>query len=67
MTYNECRNGAITLLAALGEQGKIASEIAGHADTSTTMNIYARVASESKIIAIEKLGNALWPGPAASK
>ena len=60
MTYNECRNGAITLLAALGEQAKIASEIAGHADTSMTMDIYARVASASKKRAIDNLGDALW-------
>jgi integrase len=60
MTYNECRNGTITLLAALGEQGRIAADIAGHADTATSMDIYARVASESKKTAIDKLGNALW-------
>jgi integrase len=60
MTYNECRNGTTTLLAALGEQGRIAADIAGHADTATTMDIYARVASESKKTAIDKLGNALW-------
>ena len=60
MTYNECRNGAITLLAALGEQGRIAADIAGHADTATSMDIYARVASESKKTAIDKLGDAIW-------
>jgi integrase len=63
MTYNECRNGAITLLVALGEHATTASDIAGHADISTTMDIYARVASKSKILAIEKLGNELWPDP----
>ena len=53
------------MLAALGEQGKIAADIAGHAHTSTTMDIYARVASESKKLAIEKLGNALWSRPSS--
>ena len=60
MTYNEGRNGMITLLAALGEQGRIAADIAGYADTATSMDVYARVASESKKRAIDKSGDALW-------
>ena len=60
MTYNECRNGAVTMLAALGIPDRIAMEIAGHSNITTTMNIYARVASENMKEAIEKLGNELW-------
>ena len=59
MTYNECRNGSTTLLFVLGEQPKIAGDIAGHADSGTTMNVYARVASKSKKQAIDKLGDAI--------
>ena len=51
------------MLAALGEQGRIVADIAGHADTSTSMDIYARVSSESKKQAIDKLGDALWGKP----
>ena len=60
MSYNECRNGAVTMLAALGVPDRIAMEILGHSNITTTMNIYARVASESMKEAIEKLGNELW-------
>ena len=60
MTYNECRNGTATLLAALGVPDRIAMEIAGHSQIGTTMNIYARVASEDMKEAIDKLGSELW-------
>ena len=59
MPYNECRNGAVTLLATLGVPDRIAAEILGNSNIATTMNIYARVASESMKEAIEKLGNEL--------
>jgi hypothetical protein len=59
MTYNRCRNGAVTLLAALGVPHRIAMEILGHSTISTTMNICARVASESMKKAIEKLESKL--------
>ena len=60
MTYNERRNGVVALLAALGVPDKITSEIAGHSNITTTMNIYARVAPESMKEATEKLGKELW-------
>ena len=60
MTYNEFRSDTATLLAALGVPNRTATEIAGHSQIGTTVNIYARVASESMKEAIEKLGNELW-------
>ena len=60
ITYNECRNGAATLLAALSVPDRVAMEILGHSNITTTMNIYARVASVSMKEATEKLGKVLW-------
>jgi len=60
MTYNEFRSGTATLLAALGVPNKTATEIVGHSQIGTTMNIYARVASENMKKVIDKLGSELW-------
>ncbi|MQF48329.1 hypothetical protein FIM08_00255 [SAR202 cluster bacterium AC-647-N09_OGT_505m] len=60
MTYNECRNGVVTLLAALSVPDRVTSEIVGHSNIATTMNIYARVASEIMKEATEKLGKEPW-------
>ena len=60
ITYNQGRNGFISMLAALGVPAKISGTIAGHAQISTTMDIYARVAPESSREAIDKLADALW-------
>ena len=60
MTYNEFRDGTVTMLAALSTPDRIVMYIAGHSNISTTMNIHARVASARMKEAIEKLGNELW-------
>ena len=59
MTYNECRTGAVTLLAALSVLDRVAMEILKHSKITPTMNLYARVASEPIKEAIKKLGNEL--------
>jgi len=66
MRYHDLRHGAASLMAAQGVAARVAMEILGHAQVSTTMNIYTHVAPELQQDAAERLSSALWPdGPAA--
>jgi integrase len=49
-------------MAAQGVPARIAMEVLGHAQISTTMNIYAHIAPEFQKEASEKVSAALWPG-----
>ena len=62
MRYHDLRHGAASLMAAQGVPPRVAMEILGHAQISTTMNIYAHVAPELQKEAMSKLAAALWPG-----
>lgn len=61
MRYHDLRHGAATLMAAQGVPARVAMEILGHAQISTTMNIYTHVAPELQKEAAEKMAGALWP------
>ena len=50
-------------MAAQGVPTRVAMEILGHAQISTTMNIYSRVAREFQKEASERVAAALWPVP----
>ena len=59
MRYHELRHGAAGLMAAQGIPARIAMEILGHAQISTTMNIYAHVASDVQREAADRIGRSL--------
>jgi integrase len=62
MRYHDLRHGATSLMAAQGVPAWVAMEVLGHAQISTTMNIYAHIAPEFQKEASEKIAAALWPG-----
>lgn len=62
MRYHDLRHGAASLMAVQGVPSRVAMEILGHAQISTTMNIYAHVAPELQEEAMSKVAAALWPG-----
>jgi len=61
MRYHDLRHGAASLMAAQGVPARVAMEILGHAQISTTMNVYAHVAPELQKEAAERVAVALWP------
>ena len=61
MRYHDLRHGAASLMAAQGVPARVAMEILGHAQISTTMNIYTHIAPELQKEATEKVAGALWP------
>ena len=61
MRYYDLRHGAASLMAAQGVPPRVAMEILGHAQISTTMNIYTHIAPELQKDAAERLSSALWP------
>ena len=61
MRYHDLRHGAASLMAAQGVPARVAMEILGHAQISTTMNVYTHVAPELQKDAAERLSSALWP------
>ena len=61
MRYHDLRLGAASLMAAEGVPRRVAVEIPGHAQTSTTMNVYTRVAQEMHTEAAVRIEGALWP------
>ena len=61
MRYHDLRHGAASLMAAQGVPARVAMEILGHAQISTTMNIYTHVAPEVQKEAAEMMAGALWP------
>ena len=62
MRYHELRHGAASLMAAQGVPVRVAMEVLGHAQISTTMNLYAHVAPEFQKEPSERGAAALWPG-----
>ena len=60
MRYHDLRHGAASLMASQGVPVRIAMELLGHSQVSTTMNIYAHVAPEYGRDAAERIGAALW-------
>ena len=62
MRYHDLRHEATSLMAAQGVPARVAMEVLGHAQISTTMNIYAHIAPEFQKDASEKVAAALWPG-----
>ena len=62
MWHHDLRHGATSLMAALGVPVRVAMEILGHAQISTTMNIYAHIAPEYQRDAMERVVSAISPG-----
>ncbi|PZC45179.1 MAG: integrase [Chloroflexi bacterium] len=60
MRYHDLRHGAASLLAAMGVPPRVAMEMLGHADISTTMRIYAHIAPEYQKDAAQRITNVLW-------
>jgi integrase len=66
MRYHDLRHRAASLMAAQGVPARVAMEILGHAQISTTLNVYTHIAPELQKEATEKVADALWPdGPSA--
>lgn len=61
MRYHDLRHGAASLMAAQGVPARVAMEIRGHSQISTTLNIYTHIAQEMQKDAAERLSSALWP------
>ena len=61
MRYHDLRHGAASIMAAQGVPARTAMEILGHAQISTTMNIYTHIAPELQREATERVAEALWP------
>ena len=61
MRYSGLRHGAASLMAAQGVPARVAMEILGHSQISTTMNIYTHVAPEMQKEATDRVAGALWP------
>ncbi len=60
MRVHDLRHGAASLMAAMGIPPRVAMELLGHSQISTTMNIYAHVAPEYSREAMERVSKALW-------
>lgn len=60
MRYHDLRHGSATLMAAQGVPARVAMEMLGHAQISTTMNIYTHIAPELQREAAERMGTTLW-------
>ena len=62
MRYHDLRHGAASLMAAQRVPARVAMEVPGHAQISTTMNIYTAVAPEWGRELMDQVGDQLWPG-----
>lgn len=60
MRYHDLRHGAASLMAAQGVPARVAMELLGHSQISTTMNIYTHVTADAQRDAVERVGAALW-------
>ena len=69
--YRRCaidlRQGAASPMAAQGVPARVAMEILGHAQISTTMGNYAHIAPEFQKEASERVVAVLWLSRAAGK
>lgn len=57
--FHSLRHTYATRLFELGESPKTISELLGHSDIQTTLNIYTHVTEESKNVAINKFDNTI--------
>ncbi len=55
MRFHDLRHSCATLLAAQGVPPRVAMEILGHANISTTINIYTQVLNENMQRAISDM------------
>ena len=62
MRVHDLRHGAASLMAALGVPARVAMEILGHSQISTTMNRYTHVSSEWQREAADVMAKGLWGG-----
>ena len=60
MVYHELRHAAVSLMAAQGIPARTVMEILGHSQISTTMNVYAHVASDVQREAADRIGKSLF-------
>lgn len=60
MRYHDLRHGATSLMAALGVPARVVMEIMGHAQFSTTMEIYAHVAPDLEREELERVVTSIW-------
>ena len=60
MRYHDLRHSAASLMAAQGVPARVAMEILGHAQISTTLNIYTHIGSELQKDAAERMAASLW-------
>jgi integrase len=59
MRFHDLRHSCATLLAAQGVPARVAMEILGHANITTTLNIYTHVLDESKRAALTAMDSLL--------
>ena len=62
MRYHDLRHGAASLMVAQGVPARVAMEVLGHAQISTTMNICAHIVREFQKEASERVDAALSTG-----
>ncbi len=55
MRFHDLRHGTATILLTLGVDHRTISDILGHSQISTTMDLYAHVAPQLKREAADKL------------
>ena len=60
MRVHDLRHGAASLMAALGVSARVAMEVLGHSQISTTMNHYTHVAPEWQRDAADTVARGLW-------
>ena len=64
MRFHDLRHAAASLMLASGEQVRVVMQRLGHAQVSTTMDIYAHVLPEQDRSAAEAMGEMLYVPPA---
>ena len=62
MRYHHLRHGVASLMAAHGVPPRVAMEVPGHVQISTTMNIYSHVhvGDETARLAADRVESAIW-------
>lgn len=55
--FRELRHTGISMMIGMGLSAKDVQEIAGHADVSTTLNVYSHVWKQQKTAAAQKIGD----------
>ena len=60
MRYHDLRHGVASVMTALGVPPRVVMEVMGHAQISTTMEVYAHVPSAVQREAVDQLADALW-------